>query len=257
MKKIYVCLVGLLAAGTLVAQKNSPVLNGKKNQFIQEKAPKGNFSQTKGVLLWSNDFSNQADWTTANFPLGTPPHTAGDWSITTNLNAAPVAALRPAGFTTASTGYAIINSDVEGNDDTQNASIYLTGTIDLSATGPNGDQPFVVMSFEQTHRRFAEKTYVIYSTNGGTTWLEVEVNVGMPSNTNTTNPDQVQVNLSNQIGGQDSVKIGFKYTGDFDWFWAVDDVKLSTPDLLPNSNSSNCSNRFWWNRFKYRRTSSK
>jgi hypothetical protein len=40
MKKIYVCLVGLLAAGTLVAQKNSPVLNGKKNPFIQENCRK-------------------------------------------------------------------------------------------------------------------------------------------------------------------------------------------------------------------------
>jgi hypothetical protein len=38
------------------------------------------------------------------------------------------------------------------------------------------------------------------------------------------------VNLSNEIGGQDSVRIGFKYTGNFDWFWAIDDVKITTPD---------------------------
>jgi hypothetical protein len=253
MKKIYVCLVGLLAAGTLVAQKNSPVLNGKKNPFIQEKAPKGNFSQTKGVTLWQNDFSNQADWTTANFPLGTPPHTAGDWSITTNLNAAPVAALKPAGFTTASTGYAIINSDVEGGNATQNASIYYTGLIDLSATGPNGAQPFVVISFEQTHRRFAESTFVIYSLDGGTTWQEVEVNTDMATNTNTTNPDQLQVNLSSQIGNQASVKIGFKYVGQWDWFWAVDDVKLSTPDDydLEMTNVYWGSTGFWGARLPY------
>jgi hypothetical protein len=231
MKKIYVCLVGLLAAGTMMAQKNSPVLNGKKNPLIQEKAPKGVFAQPKGITLWSNDFSNQADWATGDAgSAGTPPHVSGDWSITTNASAAPVTALVPAAFTSVANGYAIINSDAEGATATQNAWIYYTGTIDLSATGPNGAQPFVVMTFEQTHRRYAESTFVIYSLDGGTTWQEVEVNADMTVNTNTTNPDQVQVNLTNQIGGQANVKIGFKYTGNYDWFWAVDDVKLTTPD---------------------------
>ncbi len=231
MKKIYVCLVGLLVTGTMMAQKNSPVVNGKKNPFMQEKAPKGVFAEPKGVTLWSNDFSVASDWATGNAgSTGTPPHTAGDWTITTNPSAGPVAALNPAAFTSVANGYAIIDSDAAGTTASQNAWIYYTDTIDLSATGPNGAQPFVVINFQQTHRRFAEKTYVIYSTNGGTTWQDVEVNVGMTSSTNSTNPSTVQVNLSNQIGGQDSVKIGFKYTGQYDWFWAVDDVKLMTPD---------------------------
>ncbi len=231
MKKIYVCLVGLLAAGTLVAQKNSPVLNGKNNSFIQEKAPKGVFTQPKGITLWQNDFSVQADWATGNAgSTGTPPHTAGDWEITTDLGSAnqtasaQIATLVPAGHTTAANGYAIINSDAAGGSQTQNAWIYYTGNIDLTG------QPNVVMTFQQTHRRFAESTFVIYSLDGGTTWLEVEVNASMMTNTNTTNPDLVQVNLSSEIGNQDSVKIGFKYTGEWDWFWAVDDVKIVTPE---------------------------
>ena len=231
MKKIYVCLVGLLAAGTLVAQKNSPVLNGKNNSFIQEKAPKGVFAQPKGITLWQNDFSVQTDWATGNAgSTGTPPHTAGDWEITTDLGSAnqtasaQIATLVPAGHTTAANGYAIINSDAAGGAQTQNAWIYYTGNIDLTG------QPNVVMTFQQTHRRFAETTFVIYSLDGGTTWIEVEVNADMVVNTNTTNPDQVQVNLSSQIGNQASVKIGFKYLGDWDWFWAVDDVKIVTPE---------------------------
>ena len=231
MKKIYVCLVGLLAAGTLVAQKNSPVLNGKNNSFIQEKAPKGVFAQPKGITLWQNDFSVQTDWATGNAgSTGTPPHTAGDWEITTDLGSAnqtasaQIATLVPAGHTTAANGYAIINSDAAGGAQTQNAWIYYTGNIDLTG------QPNVVMTFQQTHRRFAESTFVIYSLDGGTTWLEVEVNASMMTNTNTTNPDLVQVNLSSEIGNQASVKIGFKYTGEWDWFWAVDDVKIVTPE---------------------------
>ena len=247
MKKIYVCLVGLLATGTLVAQKNSPVLNGKNNSFIQEKAPKGVFAQPKGVTLWQNDFSVQADWATSNDPTGTPPHTAGDWAITTDLNAVPRAELKPAGHTTAANGYALINSDAAGGTATQNASIYYTGTIDLTG------QPNVVMTFEQSHRRYAESTFVIYSTDGGTTWNEVEVNAGMTVNTNTTNPAQVQVNLSAEIGNFANVKIGFKYTGAWDWFWAVDDVKISTPDDydLEMTNVYWGSTGFWGARLPY------
>jgi len=109
------------------------------------------------------------------------------------------------------------------------------------------------MSFEQTHRRYAESTFVIYSLDGGTTWQEVEVNADMATNTNTTNPDQLQVNLSSQIGNQASVKIGFKYVGQWDWFWAVDDVKLSTPDDydLEMTNVYWGSTGFWGARLPY------
>jgi hypothetical protein len=254
MKKIYVCLVGLLAAGTLVAQKNSPVLNGKNNSFIQEKAPKGVFAQPKGITLWQNDFSVQTDWATGNAgSTGTPPHTAGDWEITTDLGSAnqtasaQIANLVPAGHTTAANGYAIINSDAAGGGQTQNAWIYYTGNIDLTG------QPSVVLTFQQTHRRFAETTFVIYSLDGGTTWIEVEVNADMVVNTNTTNPDQVQVNLSSQIGNQASVKIGFKYLGDWDWFWAIDDVKIVTPEDydLEMSNVYWGSTGFWGARLPY------
>jgi hypothetical protein len=176
-------------------------------------------------VLWQNDFSVSSEWTTINYPAGTPAHTAGDWTITTNVNAVPVAALRPAAFTSAANGYAIINSDDAGPSAVQNAAIYYNGTIDLTG------QPQVVINFQQTLRRYADKTYVIYSLDGGLNWGEVEVNAGMTVSTNTTNPAQVQVNLSNQIGGQANVTIGFKYIGNFDWFWAVDDVKLVTPPL--------------------------
>ncbi|HBW85305.1 MAG TPA: hypothetical protein DEF82_00725, partial [Crocinitomicaceae bacterium] len=170
MKKIYVCLVGLFAVGAVNAQKSATVLDSKKNPFIQQKAPKGKFDQLKGVTIWSNDFSNAADWATDNDPAGTPPHTAGDWSIVTDVNAAPVAALTPAGHTTAANGYAIIDSDAAGATASQNAIIYTVAPIDLSAN------PQVVMTFQQTHRRYAESTYVIYSLDGGATWGEVEVN---------------------------------------------------------------------------------
>ncbi|MEY4572604.1 MAG: hypothetical protein RLZ10_1847, partial [Bacteroidota bacterium] len=129
----------------------------------------------------------------------------------------------------------------------QNAVIYTVAPIDLSANAQ------VVMTFQQTHRRYAESTYVIYSLDGGLTWGEVEVNADQTVNTNTNNPAQVQVNLSSQIGGQPAVHIGFKYTGNYDWFWAVDDVKLMTPDDydLEMTNVYWGSTGFWGARLPY------
>ena len=224
MKKIYLCLIGFLAIGTIVAQKSSVVVDGKKNPLINEKAPTGSFNQLKGVTLWENDFSDAAMWVSTTDMMGTPPHTAGEWMITTDVNAAPIGALTPAGHTSAANGYAFINSDAAGATASQNASIYCLDTIDLT------NETSVVMVFEQTTRHYAESYYVIFSTDLGANWQEVEVNVDMTVNTNSTNPEIVQQDLTAFLAGQSQVMIGFKYTGQYDWFWAVDDVKLMSAD---------------------------
>jgi hypothetical protein len=226
MKKVYLSFFGVLAFGLVgVAQKNTAKpLNTKKFAPLELKAKPGVVAPEKGITIWQNDFSNAAQWTTSNDPQGTPAHTAGDWTISTNVAGIPVAALAPAGHTTAANGFAFINSDAAGGNAFQNASIVFNQNIDLSA------EANVLLKFEQSHRRYAETTYVLWSTDGGATWNEVEVNGDMAVNTNTTNPATLQLNLSNEIGGQDSVRIGFKYTGNFDWFWAIDDVKITTPD---------------------------
>ncbi len=226
MKKVYLSFFGVLAFGLVgVAQKNTAKpLNTKKFAPLELKAKPGVIAPEKGITIWQNDFSDPAQWTTSNDPQGTPGHTSGDWTITTSVAGIPVAALAPAAHTTAANGFAFINSDAAGGQALQNASIVFNSDIDLSA------EANVLLKFEQSHRRYAETTYVLWSTDGGATWNEVEVNGDMAVNTNTSNPEVLQVNLSNEIGGQDSVRIGFKYTGNWDWFWAIDDVKITTPD---------------------------
>jgi hypothetical protein len=226
MKKVYLSALGITVFGLSgVAQKHiAQPLTNSKNSLIEHTVKKETQVSSKGIIIWQNDFSNPAQWTASNFPAGTPAHTAGDWEITTDLQAIPRAELRPAGHTTAANGYALIDSDGAGGQATQNAQFVYNQNIDLSS------EPLVLLKFEQSHRRYAETTYVVYSTDGGATWQEVEVNGDMNTNTNTTNPATLQLNLSNEIGGHDSVRIGFKYVGQWDWFWAIDDVKLSTPD---------------------------
>ncbi|MFM7663379.1 MAG: T9SS type A sorting domain-containing protein [Bacteroidota bacterium] len=226
MKKVYLSVLGITVFGLSgVAQKHiAQPLTNSKNSLLEHTVKKETQVSSKGIILWQNDFSNPAQWTASNFPAGTPGHTNGDWEITTDLQAIPRAELRPAGHTTAANGYALIDSDGAGNQATQNAQFVYNQNIDLTG------QPLVLLKCEQSHRRYAESTFVVYSTNGGATWQEIEVNGNMGTNTNTTNPQTLQLNLSNEIGGHDSVRIGFKYIGQWDWFWAIDDVKLSTPD---------------------------
>jgi len=236
MKKIYIGILAVAFAGTASAQTVKQSKKAAVNKFntISEVSAKATVNEVKGITLWSNDFSTPSQWVSANAgPNATPPHvggstpaTSGNWTITTNASASPVQALNPAGFTTVANGYAIIDSDmgVPNNAFTQNATIVTAGMIDLSAS------PNVSLVFQQTHRRYAESTYVVVSNDGGTTWTEFEVNGTMASSTNAPNPQQVQVNISSVAGGQDSVKIGFKYIGAWDWFWAVDDVKITQTD---------------------------
>lgn len=226
MKKVYLSFFGVLAFGLVgIAQKNTAKpLNTKKFAPLELKAKPGVVAPEKGITIWQNDFSDPAEWTTSNDPQGTPPHTSGDWTITTDVTVIPVTALSPAAHTTAANGFAFIDSDGAGGNATQNASIVFNQNIDLSA------EANVLLKFEQSHRRYAETTYVLWSTDGGANWNEIEVNGDMAVNTNTSNPEALQVNMSAEIGGHDSVRIGFKYVGQWDWFWAIDDVKITTPD---------------------------
>mgnify|MGYP003948777787 CR=1 FL=1 len=225
MKKIYICLAGILASGFVMSQKiiDVPVAAKNSEGFIQKVKP-GNLIKPKGVTLWSDDMSDSTAWIITNDPTGTPAHTCCDWAWSNDVNASPRAEFVPFGHTTAANGFMMVNSDAAGGSATQNAHIYSADTLDLTA------EANIVMTFEQATRKYAEQYFVIYSTDNGSTWGEVEVNTSWGTNTNSGNPEVVQVNMSSYIGGQDSVRIGFKYVGQWDWFWAVDDVAISTPD---------------------------
>lgn len=226
MKKVYLGLFTLVIAGSASAQlMNKNLRSAQKIQNIGEVPAKVNHNLEKAVAFWTNDFSTSSDWAIANAGgTGSPAHTLGDWAITTNVNAIPVAALTPAGHTTAANGYALINSDAAGSGQTQNATIVTAAAIDCSG------KPNVSMVFQQSTRHFQELYYVVVSADGGATWTDFQVNTSMAVNTNSANPALAQVNISSVAANQANVKIGFRYVGAYDWFWAVDDVQLVETD---------------------------
>ncbi len=235
MKKIYLCTLSLVAFSAVNGQIEKNYQSFKMNT-IGEKVPQTIYSESKAVFF-TNDFADETMWVTANNPLGTPPHTSGDWVVTSGVVTLPTAALNPAGFATAANGFAWINSDMNngGDGETQNADIRFNSNIDCST------HPTVNMKFKHITRHFAETYFVIVSGDGGVTWTEFQVNQAQAQNTNSANPGSIQVNITSVAGGQPDVRIGFRYKGSFDWFWAVDDVELL--DLEANDVSLN--SIFW------------
>ena len=216
MKKIYLFGLSLVAISAVNGQiqKN---YEAKKMNTIGEKAPKVSFSESKAIPFYTNNFSVATDWT----HVANATHTSGDWAISTDVNEIPVAALAPAAHPTAANGYALINSDAAGNGEVQNADFRTTANINCST------HPTVNLIFKQSTRHYQETYFVIVSNDGGATWTEFPVNTDLAVNTNTANPRSTQVNITSVAGGQANVRIGFRYVGTFDWFWAVDDVELA------------------------------
>jgi hypothetical protein len=220
MKKIYLFGLSLVAISAVNGQiqKNYGI---QKMNLIGEKAPKVAFSESKTIPFFTNGFSTETEWVTANSPTGTPPHTQGDWVVTNGVVNFPTVALNPAGFASAANGYAWINSDAAGNGQTQNADIRFNSNIDCST------HPTVNLKFSHITRHFQETYFVIVSNDGGATWTEFQVNQSQAVNTNSANPASIQLNITSVAGGQANVRIGFRYKGNYDWFWAVDDVEMA------------------------------
>jgi len=174
----------------------------------------------KGVVIWSNDFSNGNDWTYDNTSV---PFL--DWTITNNADTIPVTTLSPAVFTSVNNGFAFINSDAQGESGVQNSNMTYSGTIDCSAYSN------VSIVFEQSYRTYLDTRIIRISNDGGTTWTDFVVTDGSePTAQNSPNPDVYSINISSVAGGQANVKVQINYQGNWGWYWAIDDMKIIETD---------------------------
>lgn len=169
----------------------------------------------QSTVLYSNDFSNPAEWTLSNTSVP-----AVDWQLTTNTSIVPFSFFQPAGFTTASNGFGFIDSDAQGESATQDCILQLNTLITSCA-----NQPYVVLRFSQMFRGFYDTTSVEVS-NNGTTWTEFLCNTDSENNVNSGNPEKVLLDISTVAGNQDTVYLRFRYRASDAWFWAVDDLEI-------------------------------
>ena len=186
-----------------------------------------NFSKSSFDTIAYNTFDNVADW------IISAPNLQGQWEVVTSTPSDVVTYMGTMASTTASDGFAVFNGIqhlITGTVDFQDAAIELNDTLDLS------NYPSVTLEFEQFYKAFNyDKTFVELSTDYGTTWTQIEINDQVTTN-DPAMQELVGINISSYVGGQQGVKIRFRWTSDSDddsfgsgYGWLIDDLKITVP----------------------------
>jgi uncharacterized repeat protein (TIGR01451 family) len=120
-----------------------------------------------------------------------------------------------------STPFAIVDSDYAGSSATQDEQL-ITPVLDLSSATT------VTLEFDQ---------YFNWISGYGTDIGDVDVRSSLTSNAwvnvfrnseaDSPNPDHKTLNITVQSAGADNVQIRFRYTGAYDMYWMVDNVKVT------------------------------
>lgn len=218
MKKIYLSVLSLALFTGVNAQITKNYSAAPKSSTMEmagkHQAYAVDYSKAD---LWSNDFSNAADWAETN----TSVPVTGTWNIVTDPAALPTNG--PFTATTAANGYAFINSDAEGGSGTQDAYFTYQGATPIVTTG----NPNVSIQFEHNYSIYSDERSIEVSNDGGTTWVPYLVHPGI---TTGSVAEVFSIDISPTAGDQANVMIRFHYTGAWGWHWAIDDVVIKSTE---------------------------
>ncbi|WP_422734645.1 S8 family serine peptidase [Micromonospora sp. WMMD558] len=125
-------------------------------------------------------------------------------------------------LTGGSGGFAIVDSDTLGSGNTQDTDL-VTPPVDLSGA------PAPVLRFRSDWRAVGvnDAADVDVSTDGGANWTNV-----WHQTSSRRGPRIEEVPLTG-AGGASDVRVRFRFTGTFAWWWQVDDVTLVNRDCTP------------------------
>ncbi len=171
------------------------------------------------TVLYTENFSQEvlpSGWTNDSLGLPSP----NIWLFTNPYNRA----ITGAAF---DTSFAMFDSDEASTNDNVPENSSLT-TAPISIAGVTG---ILSLEFDEQYRALGgpsnggSSRRVEVSADGGITWNTVvydSVDVGYP------NPAvHTAINISSVIGAS-SIQMRFTWVGDYDWWWAIDNVQLKS-----------------------------
>jgi len=246
MKKIYIGISAALVAFSANAQTSkSIVAKEAMNDFkitTKKITPlQGTHKAGGGIILWSDDLSNAANWDIDND--GQSGVDFG-WSLTSTDNS--WAGIGNINSTSGGSYAQMNNGDPTANPATQALDVTYTLTtanaIDLTALSSTN----VSLQYQQNGARFNDAQEVYISVNGGSTWTLVDDNsdkdvLSASGGAPYTNATTENINIGSDLVGADSLMIRFSWTTAFPssatnpnvWVtygWNIDDVALVTND---------------------------
>jgi len=230
MKKQYTIIALMLAVMMIfgypsVAQKYS------KQQVIQNKADvslqtpqlsKIKNSPLMGVKSKSvNTFTTilSQDFSSTTFPpTGWTEAIVGGTATLNWTRGTALTYLNTTG-TTFDNGYAWVNSDGYGSGHPAENCALKSPAINCTA------YTNVWVSFNEFFVQYAASTAHLEVSTNGTTWTTVHSSeTGLTQDQSTANPNFVDVDLTSYAAGQAAVYLRFHWTGQWDYFWMVDDI---------------------------------
>lgn len=132
--------------------------------------------------------------------------------------------------TSAANGYIMFDSDSAGQSVGGEWGTLTSNAIDCST------HPGVRLSFNEFFAKFQDAAAVlpntarVYVSADNVNWTLVHsADAGLANNQTTANPNFVDINISSIAANQSTVYIKFSFTGDWSYFWFVDDVQLTEP----------------------------
>ncbi len=169
-----------------------------------------------------------------------------NWKLTTSgiYNAASygtIGRLNTTG-TTAANGYMVYDSDSASQSVGGEDADMITNVIDCSG------HSIVHLTFNQFLYHFYE-TAKVFVSNDGTSWTEVlDASAGLNTNAYTSNADAIDLDITSLAANQATVWVKFNFTGDYDYWWMIDDVTMYEPVIAFDASlsgivspASNCS----------------
>jgi hypothetical protein len=181
-----------------------------------------------------------------SWPNGWTVEGTGEWTLNDPSTGTPnyggAATIVESTGTTASSGnctnvYAVVDSDGLGNGNTQSTSL-VSPSFDLSSVEA------ATLEFNHSHRIYqSSEVYVESSTDNGNSWDNLASYLE-----DSYGPQLIDVT---SLCGNSAVKIRFRYEGSWEYWYAVDDIAISSiscgqPTNLTASNVNSSSATISW-----------
>ncbi|HRC16468.1 MAG TPA: Omp28-related outer membrane protein [Bacteroidia bacterium] len=173
--------------------------------------------QAQTTVYTANFASGLGSWTTVD----NTGNSAGVWQYKSNPVTIPSGGTLTFASATASNGYMLFMSDAATDDNIPEDADLLSPSINCAA------HSFVFLEFDQYFRQVSSSSGSVFVSTNGTTWNQVYAVTATSANA-----EHVVVDITQFAANQPTVYIKFNYQGDWEYFWAVDDVKLKVPVAL-------------------------